>query len=142
MLRMTHRRIPVALFVLRLSVFFVMLMWTLDKFINPSHAAAVFENFYFIAGLGNVPIYIIGVIQFVIIVAFVLGFKKRLSYGAVLFLHSVSTLSAFKKYFAPYAEGNLLFFAAWPMLAACFTLFYLHDWDTLWVMDKDRSRLF
>jgi putative oxidoreductase len=142
MLRMTHRRIPIALFVLRLSVFFVMLIWTLDKFINPSHAAAVFEQFYFISGLGNVPIYIIGIIQFVIIVAFVLGFQKRFSYGAVLFLHSVSTLSAFKKYFAPYEEVNLLFFAAWPMLAACFTLFYLYDWDTLWVIDQERSRLF
>lgn len=142
MLRTTHRRIPLALLLLRLSVFLVMLMWTLDKFINPAHAAAVFEKFYFIGGLGNLPIYIIGVIQLLIIVGFVLGFQKRFTYAAVLFLHAVSTLSAFKQYFAPYQDTNLLFFAAWPMLAACFTLYYLNDWDTLWVIDKEKSRLF
>ncbi|MEO0373566.1 MAG: hypothetical protein AAF329_02845 [Cyanobacteria bacterium P01_A01_bin.17] len=142
MLRSTHRRIPLALLLLRLSVFLVMLMWTLDKFINPTHAAAVFETFYFISGLGNIPVYIIGVLQLVIIIGFVLGFKKRLTYPIVLFLHAVSTLSAYKKYLAPYEDINLLFFAAWPMLAACFALYSLHDWDTLWVLDKEKARLF
>jgi putative oxidoreductase len=33
--------------------------------------------------------------------------------------------------------SNILFFAAWPMLGACFTLYYLRDLDTLWsVRDK------
>jgi hypothetical protein len=31
---------------------------------------------------------------------------------------------------------NLLFFAAWPMLAACITLYLLRDLDTLWAMQK------
>ncbi|NES82615.1 MAG: hypothetical protein F6K10_15050 [Moorea sp. SIO2B7] len=34
-------RIPLVLFLLRLSVFIVMLMWTIDKFVRPEHAAAV-----------------------------------------------------------------------------------------------------
>lgn len=42
----SDRRIPVVLLLLRLSVFLVMLMWTLDKFVNPDHAAAIFQNFY------------------------------------------------------------------------------------------------
>jgi putative oxidoreductase len=142
MLRSTHRRIPLALLFLRLSVFLVMLMWTLDKFINPDHAAAVFETFYFIGGLSNILIYVIGVAQLVVIIGFVIGFKKRVTYLSVLFLHAVSTLSAFKQYLAPYEDANLLFFAAWPMLAACFALYYLHDWDTLWVIDKEKARLF
>ena len=32
-------RIPLALFTLRISIFVVMLMWTLDKLIAPAHAA-------------------------------------------------------------------------------------------------------
>jgi putative oxidoreductase len=36
---------------MRLAVFLVMLMWTLDKFINPGHAGKIFGKFYFIAGL-------------------------------------------------------------------------------------------
>ncbi|MEO1403334.1 MAG: hypothetical protein AAFV72_19085 [Cyanobacteria bacterium J06635_1] len=140
MLRSTEHRIPLVLLLLRLSVFLVMLMWTLDKFVKPDHAAAVFANFYFIGGLSHTIIYVIGAIQLVIIVGFLLGIQKRFTYAAVLFFHSVSTFSAFRKYFAPYEDVNLLFFAAWPMLAACFGLFYLKDLDTLWVLPKQRLR--
>lgn len=129
----SDRRIPLVLVVLRLSVFLVMLMWTLDKFINPAHAAAVYKSFYFIGGLTNIPIYIIGAIQLVIILGFVAGFQKRWTYLLVLFFHSVSTFSAFRQYFDPFE--NLLFFAAWPMLAACFTLYYLRDLDTLYTIE-------
>ena len=138
MMRTVNRRIPVALLLLRLSVFLVMLMWTLDKFVKPEHAAAVFAKFYFISGLSHPIVYGIGVVQLTIIVGFLLGFQKRFTYGAVLVLHSISTFSSFKQYFAPYENVNLLFFAAWPMLAACFTLFYLNDLDTLWTIQKQR----
>ncbi len=139
MMRTAEHRISVALLLLRLSVFWVMLMWTIDKFIKPEHAAAVFAKFYFIGGLSHGIVYAIGAIQLAIIVGFVLGFQKRFTYAAVLFLHSVSTFSSFKQYFAPYENVNLLFFAAWPMLAACFTLFYLKDLDTLGVIQKQRK---
>lgn len=129
----SDRRIPIALLLLRLSVFLVMLMWTLDKFVNPDHAAAVYQNFYLISGLSNQMFYIIGAIQLIIILGFVAGFQKRWTYLLVLFFHAVSTFSSFPKYLAPF--DNLLFFAAWPMLAACFTLYYLRDMDTLWTVD-------
>lgn len=129
-MRTADSRIPLALLMLRLSVFLVMFMWTLDKFIQPEHAAAVFAKFYFISGLGNTIVYVIGAIQLAIILGFVVGWKKPFTYGAVTFLHSISTVSAFKQYLAPFAEVNLLFFAAWPMLAACFTLYSLKHLDT------------
>jgi len=62
-----NQRLPLALLLLRLSVFLVMLMWTLDKFLNPEHAAAIYKNFYLIGGLGNVFFYVIGTIQLIII---------------------------------------------------------------------------
>jgi len=123
-------RLPVGLFLLRVSVFLVFLMWTLDKFIRPDHAAAVYENFYNLGGLGGPIFYVIGALQLAIVVAFVLGLWKRWTYGLVLFMHAVSTFAAFRQYLNPFQDPNLLFFAAWPMLAACFVLFYLKDWDT------------
>src|SRR6266480_2149730 len=51
--------------------------------------------------------------------------------GVVLLLHAVSTFSSFHQYLHPFEGPNLLFFAAWPMLGACFTLYYLRDLDTL-----------
>ena len=39
-------RVRLPLLLLRLGVFVVMFMWTLDKFLNPNHAAAIFDKFY------------------------------------------------------------------------------------------------
>ncbi|NEO25984.1 MAG: hypothetical protein F6K03_03570 [Kamptonema sp. SIO4C4] len=132
----SHQRLHLSLLLLRIGVFIVMFMWTLDKFIRPEHAAAVYENFYFIGGLGNSLFYLIGAVQLLIILGFVAGVLKTYTYGLVLFMHTISTVSSFKQYFAPFQDGNLLFFAAIPMLAACFTLFYLRDWDTLWAVEQ------
>lgn len=132
----TDNRLSLVLLLLRLSVFLVMLMWTLDKFFRPEHAAAVYEKFYLISGLNNSIFYLIGLVQLVIIIGFLLGFKKKWTYGAVLILHAVSTFSTYQRYLAPFAENNLLFYAAWPMLAACFALYSLRDVDTKWVIDR------
>ncbi|MCK5138292.1 MAG: hypothetical protein KAQ85_00480, partial [Thermodesulfovibrionia bacterium] len=72
----TNNRLPVALFFLRLGIFVVMFMWTIDKFIRPEHAAAVFENFYFISGFSAVLSYVIGAVEMIIIAGFLLGYQK------------------------------------------------------------------
>ena len=125
------RRLQLSLLFLRLTVFLVMFKWTMDKFINPEHAGKVYEKFYHIAGLEPVVMYAIGTIEIIILVLFLMGYKKKYTYGAVLILHAVSTLSSFKQYLAPFEGPNLLFFAAFPMLAACFTLFLLRDQDKM-----------
>lgn len=125
-------KLQFSLLFLRLSVFLVMFMWTIDKFINPGHAAKVYEKFYNIAGLEDVVMFAIGVIEIILLLLFLVGYKKKYTYGAVLAIHTVSTLSSFKQYLAPFDGPNLLFFAAWPMLAACFALFILRDQDKKW----------
>lgn len=131
-----ERRVAFSLLLLRLGVFVVMFMWTLDKFINPKHAAAVYEAFYNLKGMGVTVMYLIATVEMAIITGFLVGYMKKWTYGAVLLLHAISTLSSYKQYLAPFAQGHLLFFAAWPMLAASFTLYYLRDRDTRWSMDK------
>ncbi|WP_238062452.1 hypothetical protein [Psychrobacter sp. Ps3] len=71
----------------------------------------------------------IGIVQLIIILSFAAGLFKTWTYGLVLLLHTVSTVSTFSLYTRPF--DNLLFFAAWPMLAACIALFLLRDWDNL-----------
>jgi len=121
-------KIANALLFIRLAVFLVMLMWTLDKFINPDHSAAVYANFYKIGGLGAEIFMLIGALELLLLLAFVTGFKKTISYGLVLIIHSISTLSTWQQYLDPF--NNLLFFAAIPMLAACWALFSLRELDT------------
>ena len=120
-------KLQLPLLTLRLGVFLVMLMWTLDKFLNPGHSSAVFANFYGIDNAGPTLLSLLAVVEMVLLLLFVTGTFKKWTYGAVLLLHAVSTLSSYKQYLAPFE--TLLFFAAWPMLSACFVLFMLRDYD-------------
>lgn len=122
-------RLSRSLLVLRWGVFVVMLMWTLDKFVNPVHTGKVFSAFYGIDWLSHNLSYVIGGLELLLILGFVTGVARRWTYGAVLLIHAVSTFSSYKQYMAPF--DNLLFFAAWPMLAACIALYWLREWDTM-----------
>ena len=127
-------RVRLPLLLLRIGVFIVMLMWTLDKFVRPGHAAGVYKKFYQL-DLGSPGVfYVLGAVELVLLALFVSGTARRFSYGAVLLLHAVSTLSSYRQYLQPF--DNLLFFAAWPMLAACVALYLLRDLDTLWTVHK------
>ncbi len=126
-----EKKLSISLLFIRLSIFLVMFMWTIDKFINPGHATKIFEKFYYISGLETTVIYAVATIEMLILVLFVAGYHKKYTYGAVLVFHAVSTLSSFKQYMAPFEGAHLLFFAAWPMLAACLMLFMLRDKDKL-----------
>ena len=75
---------------------------------------------------------VLALVEAAILIGFLVGFQKRYTYGAVLLFHAVSTLSSYRQYLDPWS--NLLFFAAWPMLAACFTLYLLRDLDTRWTI--------
>jgi uncharacterized membrane protein YfcA len=132
----TDKNLTRSLFALRITVALAMLVWNLDKFINPQHAAKVFEGFYRLGGLGSGVMYAIGAVEMVIVVAFLLGFMKRFSYGTVLVLHAISTFSSYKQYMAPYSGPNILFFAAWPMLAACLALYLMRDQDVMLTVGK------
>lgn len=117
-----------ALLALRLGVFVVMFMWTVDKFVNPGHAAGIFGNFYGLEGLGSAIVIFLGMVELILILAFVAGLYKKWTYGAILLLHGASTLASWRFYLG---FDNLLFFAAWPMLAACYALYVLREHDTL-----------
>lgn len=128
---MLAKDVRMPLLFIRLSVALVMAVWVADKFVRPEHAAAVFSHFYFIDGLHSWMAYALGALQGVVVLAFLVGWRKRLSYGLVLLMHTASTLSTMKQYFSPFEDANILFFAAWPMLAAIAALYNLRDQDTL-----------
>lgn len=125
-------KLPAALLGMRVSVFLVMLMWTLDKFIRADHAAKVFSHFYALPAWGKEAFMLIGALELALLIGFLAGYKKKYTYGLVLALHGISTVSSFKQYLSPFEGSNLLFFAAWPMLAACWALYALRDEDRLW----------
>lgn len=81
---------------LRLGVGIVFVMWTVDKFVNPTHAERVFAAFCRIPDLGTVGAYCVGA------------------------MHLVSTASSYERYLNPWNTPNPLFFAAFPRPAMCY----------------------
>ncbi|WP_421621169.1 hypothetical protein [Alkalilimnicola ehrlichii] len=127
-------RLAVSLLVLRVSIFVVMLFWTLHKLLAPEAAAGIFESFYYIEGMSEIAMYAVGITQLVIEIAFVLGLFRFWTYGFVLLTHGISTLSSWQQYLDPF--NNMLFLAAIPMLGACWVLFMLRDQDRLLTLGR------
>ena len=125
----TDRRLATCLLLLRLSVGLVLLVWAFDKILNPDHGGAVLESFYGVSDAGESVVQAFGVVQGLIVLAFLIGFARTWTYGAVLVMHGATTLISWSAYLQPLK--NILFFAAWPMLAACITLFLLRDHDRI-----------
>lgn len=125
----TEQRLAICLLLLRLGVGLVLLVWAFDKILNPSHGGAVLESFYGVSEAGEAVIKAIGVVQGLIVLGFLIGFARTWTYGAVLAMHGTTTLISWSAYLQPLK--NILFFAAWPMLAACITLFLLRDHDRI-----------
>ena len=126
---MSTPNLKVSLLLLRWSMALVLLLWALDKFINPAHGAAIFAGFYHTGEVSHTIVYAAGALQLLIVAAFTIGFAKRFSYGAVLLMHGLTTVVSYAQYMEPFKY--LLFFAAFPMLAACITLYLMRDEDTL-----------
>ena len=127
-----QQQLGIALLALRLSIALVFIMWALDKVLVPEHAMKVFSGFYGLDISSGFSV-ALGIAQLVFIGVFLAGLWKNLTYLAILVLHSGSTFSSFAKYLDPF--NNLLFFTAWPMLAACFALYLLREHD-IYVLRK------
>lgn len=131
------RHLALSLLLLRLGIAIVMGIWTADKFVNPGHGQAVLEHFYGMGDAGVTVVTLIGLAQVIVVTLFTIGLFKTWSYGAILLMHGITTLASWKQYLD--AFDNLLFFAAWPMLAACITLFLLRKFDTILNADAMRT---
>ena len=135
-----EKRLPVALFLLRLSVAVALGMWCAGKFINPTQTTRILSGFYSIKGVSFASAYGIGILQAILILAFLLGIAKRISYGLVLLSHIPAVLAPWAQYPHPYRGHVLLFLAAFPMLAACIAVYYLRDYDVLCVLSRGKTR--
>lgn len=133
-------RLAASLLLLRLTVALVFLMWTLQKFLHPEKASYVYENFFFLPSTSHGLVYGVGIAEGILLIAFLIGFKQHITNWVICMCHSLSTFAALLKYIDPFMGPHLLFFAAWPMLAACFALALLHRWDT-WLTLKSIRKL-
>lgn len=135
---MKPTKLQLSLFLMRLGIFYVMFAWAVDKFLNPSHTAGVWGRFYKFDGIDEMMSYGLGALQVAVLIVFVLGLWKRFSYGVVLIMHTVSTLSTWEYLVNPYIDEPkaMLFMAAVPMLSACIALFLLRNDDKFLTLSR------
>ena len=125
-----------ATLILRVSVALFLLPWIIEKFTDPETTAKIFKAFYFVEDLPLAGSYAVGAIWLALWLAFIAGFKKRISYGLVMLLHGIGTVTTWFK-LLPWMESyNHLFLAAIPTMGAMIALYMLRDHDTIFTLDK------
>lgn len=130
------RDLKLPLFLTRLSIALFLFPWVLLRLTKVEAGAGLFEKYYFIKGMPNAVALIIAIFWAVLLLAFVTGFKKRISYGLVFLLHAVGTVMTLP-YLIPGTDNfKILFMAAIPTAAAMGLLYIMRNEDTLLSISK------
>ena len=130
----TRNRLALPLLFLRLTVGLFFLQWSVEKIVKPETTAKIFDHFYGL-DLSLSLAQTLGVLETVVALAIIAGFKRRFTYGAAFVMHLGSTLSSWQQLIHPYGSGNHLFAAAVPLLAALWLLFRMADYDNMLAFD-------
>jgi len=135
---MATHALKLPLFLTRLSVFYFMGVWALDRIIAPGHAANVAKKFYKFGPLdiSTLPQPVIGGLLLLLYVAFLLGFKKQITYGLVLLVQFFGLITIIPNLIPGLESYKLIFVAAWPAFMATILLYCLRDEDTMLALDN------
>ncbi len=132
---MSTHTLKLPLFLTRLSIFLFMLPWQIMRFTKPEVINNI-SNKYYKFSMPEIGSTITGVFMIALLLAFLVGFKKKISYLLVLILHGIGTVMTIPN-LIPGLEGyNQLFLAALPTLGAMLLLYFLRDEDTMLSLNK------
>jgi len=120
-----------ALFATRLSIFYFLLPWQLKRFTDPEGIDKIASTHYHLPGWSGALATLTGVFWILLLVAFVTGFKKTVSYGLVFLLHTGAIVLSMQAYIFGLKSFILIFIAAIPAAAAMGLLWVLRKEDTL-----------
>jgi uncharacterized membrane protein YphA (DoxX/SURF4 family) len=124
-----------SLFLLRVTMGALMLVWGIDKLVNVRHGLAVSERFYL--GLFNAPdlVQAFGVVQLILGALVVVGLWRRVAYPVLIVVSLTTLLGVWRSIIDPwgwYQEGtNALFFPSVIIAAAGFVMMAWRDEDRL-----------
>jgi putative oxidoreductase len=136
-----ERKLALALAILRISLGGFLLLWALEKFVIPQATVAIWKSFYLTAIGVSVP-YVIGAFETLLALGIIIGFQRRITYGAGLIIHAVSVVSSWRQLIDPWGlwlndRPQHLFLAGVPVLAGFLVLYLLREADR-WTVDGRR----
>ena len=131
-----EKKLQWGLFSLRIGIAVVFLAWTIDKIVNYSHNSGMIKHYYFVE-VSQPILLAIGIAELVLILLFIAGKFKNVTYALILVFHLVTTIASAKRLLPPYVIHQLLYFGSIPMLAACICLYLNRESDTLFTLGKN-----
>jgi putative oxidoreductase len=132
----------VALLALRVSIALLVLLWGLDKIVDPDHALRVSDNFYL--GLLSLPALmpLLGVGQVVVALLAMLGVFRKWIDPIILVINLGSLAGVWRSILDPWGwvlDGtNVLFFPSLIVAAGCLVIIAFQDQER-WVLDRKRG---
>lgn len=132
---------PLALLFLRVSIGLLVLLWGIDKLVDPEHAVRVSDNFYL--GLLSLPsvLPLLGIGQVLVALLAMVGLFRRFVDPVILLINLGSLLGVWRSIVDPWGwvlEGtNVLFFPSLIVVAGCLVLIGFQDQERL-VLDRRR----
>ena len=135
---MSERNFKLPLFLTRLSIFYFLLPWQVMRFTAHYRIEGIANKYYKIPAIPDMVGTIIGVAMMALLIAFLVGFKKRISYGLIFILHAIGTVMSMPAMipFVGLPGYKQLFLAALPAAFAMLLLYCLRDEDTMFSLNK------
>lgn len=123
------------LFLLRVSIGWLLVVWGLDKLVNVEHGQRVAEGFYLGLGSSVGVLTALGVLQIALGALVVLGLWRRRTYPVMFVVLLVTALAVWKSILDPWGwvlEGaNALFYPSFIIVAGAMALLGTVDEDEL-----------
>lgn len=128
------------LFVIRLTIFILMIMWAVLKVMAPESYAGsdepgIFEEFYGV-GIGANIVIVLGAAQILLLLAYLFGLFKFVTIGAVMLMNLASLIVSLPLILDPGTEKNILFLTAIPVFGASLAHFLMRKQDTFLSLGK------
>ena len=124
-----------SLLLLRVSLGLLMVIWGIDKIVNPAHGARVAEAFYFGLFGWRSALPLLGAVQIGLGLVVVLGVWRRWAYPLLAAVTGFTLLGVWKSVIDPwgwYLEGaNVLFYPSLIVFAGVLVLMAFRDEDEL-----------
>lgn len=126
-----QRKLEIALLILRLSIGAFLVAWASLKFIRPEWMVNIFRNAYGQAWVTQDMAFFVGSIQALLVLAFLIGFARTITYGLVTIMHATGVIGSIPGLISFTNYPNNLMWAAVAVLGALVSLFILREWDNL-----------
>ncbi len=131
-----------ALLLLRISIGILMIIWSLDKLLNPEHSQFVMETHYINVVVSMTLFMVFGLVQIIFGTLVVFGYLRSVAYPLLILGTAVTLVAVFRSVIDPWGwyfqESNVLFYPSLIIFAGAIVLYAFRSQDTL---SLDNTRL-